>query len=64
MNLEPIYAGIITPIIRNVTGWLSQAIKDGEIKKQYQRDNIIYKSDWQCMYCGHRSLCWRDKLDG
>lgn len=35
--------------------------KNGEMKKQYQKDNIIYKSDWQCLYCQFRDYCWEDE---
>ena len=38
------------------------AIKKGEIKKQFQKDKIIYKSMWCCMYCSYRRLCWKNQL--
>lgn len=38
------------------------AIKNGEIKKKYQKDKVEYKSDWHCMYCQWRDLCWQEFL--
>jgi hypothetical protein len=38
------------------------AIKDGEIRDKYQRNNVEYKTDWQCNYCDWRRKCWADKL--
>lgn len=38
-------------------------IKNGEIKKQIQKDKIVYKSDWQCNYCQWLDICWQDKLN-
>lgn len=35
------------------------AIKNGEVKDKYQHHGIMYKSDWQCMYCDYRDLCWK-----
>lgn len=34
--------------------------KDNEIKSKYQKNNVTYKSDWQCMYCQYRDYCWED----
>lgn len=38
------------------------AIKNGEIKKMFQKDNIKYSTEWQCGYCIYRSHCWKDEL--
>lgn len=37
-------------------------IKDGELRDSVQHKGVKYKSDWQCMYCIRRSLCWADEL--
>lgn len=34
------------------------AIKNGEIKDQFQHQNVVYKSAWQCSYCSFKSTCW------
>lgn len=34
------------------------AIKNGEIRREFQHQNVKYKSDWQCMYCQFRDRCW------
>lgn len=39
----------------------SVAIKNGEIK-DYQFNNVKYKSDWQCKYCSWIDLCWKKEL--
>jgi len=39
------------------------AVKNGELRDEFTRDKITYKSDWQCRYCWHRSLCWRDVIE-
>jgi len=39
------------------------AIKNGEIKGKFQYQNQQYKSDWQCVYCQWRNLCWASELD-
>lgn len=39
------------------------AIKNGEIRDMFQKDNVKYKSDWQCMYCQYRSACWKDEVE-
>jgi len=38
------------------------AIKNGEIRDKYQKDNVVYKSDWQCMYCDFKDTCWSEVL--
>ncbi len=38
-------------------------IKDREFKDSVQYKNTKYKSDWQCMYCNRRSLCWAEELN-
>jgi hypothetical protein len=35
----------------------------GEIKFNFQKDNIKYKSAWQCMYCQFLDLCWKKELE-
>ncbi len=37
-------------------------IKDGEIKAKYQKDKVIYKSDWQCLFCQFMDTCWENEL--
>lgn len=39
------------------------AIKNGEIKDMFQKDNVKYKSVWNCVYCGYRTHCWKDELE-
>jgi hypothetical protein len=36
--------------------------KDGVLTDSFQKDNVKYKSDWQCGYCLYRNLCWNDIL--
>lgn len=36
-------------------------VADGEIKKNIQRKGVKYSSDWQCMYCQRRDLCYEDE---
>lgn len=36
---------------------------DGELLDTKQKNNVKYKSDWQCMYCVYRSACYREELD-
>lgn len=38
------------------------AIKNGEIKRDFQHKNVKYKSDWQCSYCNYRDVCWGDEI--
>jgi len=38
-------------------------IKDGEFKDSVQHKTVKYKSNWQCMYCNRRSLCWAEELN-
>lgn len=38
------------------------AIKNGEIRDKFQKDNEIYKTDWQCSYCQYKDYCWQDEL--
>lgn len=38
------------------------AIKNGLIKTKYQKEKVIYKSDWQCLYCRWRELCWQEEI--
>jgi hypothetical protein len=37
------------------------AIKNGVIRDKFQKDKVIYRSDWQCMYCRWRDYCWAEK---
>lgn len=39
------------------------AIKNGEIRDLFQKDNVKYKSDWQCLYCQYRSACWENEIE-
>ena len=39
------------------------AIKDGEIKAKYQRNNVEYKSDWQCIYCDWKDHCYKPLIE-
>jgi hypothetical protein len=39
------------------------AIKDGEIKDKFQKDNKEYKTKWNCQYCCWESSCWKDIVD-
>ena len=39
------------------------AIKNGEIKNQFQEDNKVYKSSWFCSYCGFKDHCWKDQVE-
>lgn len=41
----------------------SAVIKDGEIKDSIQHKGVKYKSDWVCMYCIRRSLCWKPEIE-
>jgi hypothetical protein len=38
------------------------AIKNGEIKPKFQHKKVEYKSDWQCLYCNWKDLCWKDEV--
>lgn len=38
------------------------SIKNGEIK-DFQKDNVIYSSDWQCDYCAWADICWKEEID-
>ena len=38
-------------------------VKDGEIKDKIQKDGIMYKSDWQCLYCVYRDSCYTKERD-
>jgi len=35
-----------------------QAIVKGEYKDKFQRQGVVYQSDWQCSYCAYRDTCW------
>ena len=35
---------------------------NGEIKTDFQKDGIKYKSDWQCLYCQWYNECWEKEL--
>ena len=36
------------------------AIKNGEIRDKFQKDNKEYRSNWQCLYCSHKDFCWQE----
>ena len=38
------------------------AIKHGERRKMFQKNNVKYKSDWQCDYCKWADMCWESEL--
>ena len=38
------------------------AIKNHEIKDKFQKDNVEYKSNWQCSYCQYRNKCWANVI--
>lgn len=39
------------------------AIKNGEIKDKFQKNNKQYKTDWQCSYCQWKDRCWEEELE-
>jgi len=39
------------------------AIKNGEIKDKFQKNNIMYSSPWQCRYCSYANHCWKEDLE-
>jgi len=39
------------------------AVKGGELREEFSKNKVLYRSDWQCVYCWHRSLCWREVLE-
>lgn len=36
---------------------------DNGIKEQFQKDKVMYKTDWQCSYCSWKNLCWKEAYD-
>jgi hypothetical protein len=38
------------------------AIKNGELRDEFAHEKVLYRSDWQCSYCWHKSLCWQDEI--
>jgi len=38
------------------------AIKNGEARDKFQKNKIIYKSNWQCNLCQWRDKCWAPEL--
>jgi len=36
---------------------------NGEIATEFVKDKEKLKSDWQCSYCSHYSLCWANELE-
>ncbi len=38
------------------------AIKNGELRREFQMDSVVYKGDWQCTYCPFAKHCWSDEL--
>lgn len=39
------------------------AIKKGELRDDFQKDGVKYKSDWQCRYCGFKDKCWAPEVE-
>jgi len=39
------------------------AIKNGAIKDKFQKNKVVYKSMWCCMYCQYANKCWEDILN-
>lgn len=39
------------------------AIKNGEIKDMFQKDNVKYSTVWNCGYCPFRNMCWKEYTD-
>jgi hypothetical protein len=35
-----------------------------ELSDSFQKDNLKYKTDWQCSYCQWKGLCWDDVIQG
>ena len=38
------------------------AIKNGEMKDTFTHKKIPYKSDWHCVYCSWKTMCWKPML--
>jgi hypothetical protein len=36
-------------------------VADGEVKSTIQRNGVKYKSDWNCLYCVRRDLCYAEE---
>jgi CRISPR/Cas system-associated exonuclease Cas4 (RecB family) len=39
------------------------AIKNGEIKDKFQKDNVEYKTSWRCNYCSYKDMCWQEVIN-
>jgi hypothetical protein len=39
------------------------AIKNGEMRDEFQKAGVKYKTAWQCGYCGWRALCWAPEVE-
>lgn len=39
------------------------AIKDGEVKAKFQRNNVEYKSMFQCIYCDWKDHCYKPLIE-
>jgi hypothetical protein len=40
----------------------SIGIKNGKAMKDFTHNKVKYKSDWRCMWCEWRDLCWQKEL--
>jgi hypothetical protein len=38
------------------------AIKDGELRDEFQLKGVKHKTDWQCAYCAWKTACWNPML--
>lgn len=41
----------------------SAIVADGEVKATIQRNGVKYKSDWNCLYCVRRDLCYANERE-
>jgi hypothetical protein len=42
----------------------SIVMKNGEIRDKFQKDKVVYKSDWQCFpYCVFCNYCWQEIIE-
>jgi hypothetical protein len=38
------------------------ALSNGEVKERFQRNKVVYKSDWQCRLCPFVSKCYAEEI--
>jgi CRISPR/Cas system-associated exonuclease Cas4 (RecB family) len=63
LELKQLKSQIQKGVLPNRDFQIALKNKDGVISEKFQKEKVVYKSDYQCSYCAYKDMCWKTKLE-